>query len=231
MDLRSIATSNVPVICVDTCSLLDVMRDPTRETINVAHNKAALVLIELAAQNKIICIMAEQVDFEFNDLIQDIETEATVKLKKFRKQAEHINKLSEVYGSPGRIDLSHLDNHVSNSRSKLDRWHTGLHKISPSSDVYVKASARVNAGRAPSKRGKESSKDCLIYETYLYACAELRNAGLTTPIVFLSSNTTEYLIGGKLNPHIHAELEKLSVDYAQNAGLALYQIGMSHLVR
>ena len=45
----------------------------------------------------------------------------------------------------------------------------------------------MNAGVAPARRGKDSSKDCLVYETYLEAVAALRGAGVAAPIVFLSS--------------------------------------------
>ncbi|SOC11592.1 PIN domain-containing protein [Rhodobacter maris] len=227
MDAQAIASAGVPVLCIDTCSILDIMRDPTRETAKPHDRQAAIDLVVATESDRLICLMAEQVAIEFADHDQPVQDEAERNLKKVREQVERINNLSAVYGAPGTIDLTHLDDHVGRARAVVGRWLAKLDKVVPSPQTPAKAFARVNAGIAPARRGKESSKDCLVYETYLEAVSALRGAGLATPIVFLSSNTNEYLTEGRvLKPEIAVEFSAINLDYAPNMSAAKYALGL-----
>jgi hypothetical protein len=227
MDAQAIASAGVPVLCIDTCSILDIMRDPTRETAKPNDRQAAIDLVAAAESGRLICLMAEQVAIEFSGHDQPVQDEAERNLKKVREQVERINKLSAVFGAPGNVNLAHLDDHVGRARAVVGRWLAKLGNVTPSPLAPAKAFARVNAGIAPARRGKESSKDCLVYETYLEAVSALRGAGVTTPIVFLSSNTNEYLTEGRiLNPDIAAEFCAINLGYAPNMGAAKYALGL-----
>lgn len=227
MDVQAIASAGVPVLCIDTCSILDIMRDPTRETAKPHDRQAAIDLVAAAESGRLICLMAEQVAIEFSDHDQPVQDEAERNLKKVREQVERINNLSAVFGAPGIVDFTHLDDHVGRARAVVGRWLANLGKVMPSPLAPAKAFARVNAGVAPARRGKESSKDCLVYETYLEAVSALRGAGATTSIVFLSSNTNEYLTESKiLKPEIAAEFGAINLSYAPNMSAAKYSLGL-----
>lgn len=72
-----------PVLCVDTCTILDVIRDVTRETVNLADVQAGLLLLHAAeTQTKLVILMAEQVSAELSDNLSDVEQEAERKLGK-----------------------------------------------------------------------------------------------------------------------------------------------------
>jgi len=134
---------------------------------------------------------------------------------------------SSVYGAPGTVNLAHLDDHVARARAVVGRWLAQLATVIPTRDVPAKAFARMNAGVAPARRGKDSSKDCLIYETYLEAVAALRGAGVAAPIVFLSSNTEEYFTEAKvLKPDIVADFGSLNLSYAPNMSAAKHALGV-----
>lgn len=227
MDAHTIASAGVPVLCIDTCSILDVMRDPTRETAKPHDRQAAIDLVTAAEAGRLICLMAEQVAIEFSDHDQPVQDEAERNLKKVREQLDRINRLSAVFGAPGNVNLAHLDDHVGRARAVVGRWLAKLDRVVPSPQTPAKAFARVNACIAPARRGKESSKDCLVYETYLEAVSILRGAGVTTPIVFLSSNTNEYLTEGRiLKPEIAAEFGAIKLDYAPNMSAAKHALGL-----
>lgn len=227
MDAHAIASAGVPVLCIDTCSILDVMRDPTRETAKPHDRQAAIDLVVAAESGRLICLMAEQVAIEFSDHDQPVQDEAERNLKKVREQVERVNKLSAVFGAPGNVNLAHLDDHVGRARAVVGRWLAKLGKVMPGPLAPAKAFARVNVGIAPARRGKDSSKDCLVYETYLEAVSALRGAGVTTPIVFLSSNTNEYLTESKvLKPDIAAEFGAINLGYASNMSAAKYALGL-----
>ncbi len=73
MDAQAIASAGVPVLCIDTCSILDVMRDPTRETAKPHDRQAAIDLVAAAESSRLICLMAEQVAIEFVDHDQPVQ--------------------------------------------------------------------------------------------------------------------------------------------------------------
>ena len=227
MEATSVPPAAIPVLCVDTCSILDVMRDPTRDTARPADRQVAIDLVTLAEAGGVHFFMPQQVATEFADYDQSIQEEATRNLKKLRDQVARVNTLVGVYGSSAVVDLNHFDDYVVRARGVVARWLAQLKVISPSPHAPTKAFARVNAGIAPAKRGKDSSKDCLVFETVLEMAAAARAAGATHPIVFLSSNTADYLTEGKsLKPDIAKEFLALGVEYAPNIGAAKHALGL-----
>lgn len=227
MDAQAIASAGIPVLCVDTCSILDIMRDPTRETVRPHDRQAAIDLVTAAEAGNLACLIADQVAIEFADHDQPVQDEAERNLKNMREQVERINKLSAIYGALGVVDLTHLDDHVARARKVVGRWLSRLDNVTPGPLIPAQAFARMNAGRAPARRGKESSKDCLVYETYLEAMTILRSVGVVMPIVFLSSNTNEYFTEGRiLKSEIAADFGRLNAAYAPNMSAAKYALGL-----
>lgn len=227
MSAAGLVMSAEPVLCFDTCSLLDIMRDPSRETVRVPDRTAGLELLEAAEAGRLQCFLPEQVATEFNEHDLATQEEARRAIKKVREQVGRINELDAVYGTKKAIDLAHLDDHVARARGVVGRWIARLKVFKPGDGAPAKAFARVNTATPPAMKGKESSKDCLVYETVLELASGLRNAGTATPVVFLSSNINEYLLERKtLKPEIAAEFAKLKVDYAQNMGLAKHLLGL-----
>lgn len=203
------------------------MRDPTRENIKPNDRRAAIDVVTAAEQGRIECFMAEQVATEFSQHDQLIQQEAEGKLHKFRDQLSRVNNIVGIYGSISLLDTSHFDSHVIDARKIVGRWLTQLNTVSPSDRAIKKALARMNAGRAPARRGKESSKDCLVYETVIEKTSALRAIDQTTPIVFVSSNTKEYQTEGSvLNPEIAAEFGTLNLQYAPNMSAAKHFLGL-----
>ncbi|MER8747418.1 PIN domain-containing protein [Mesorhizobium sp. M1004] len=225
MDLHTIESAAAPILCIDTCSILDVMRDPTRETAKPHDRQAAIDLVIAAEAGNLVLLMAEQVEIEFAEHDQAVQDEAERNLKKLVEQVKRLDKLSTVYGAQGAVSLRHLSDHVPRARKIVERWLAQLQKVRTSHLAPGKAFARVNAGLAPAKRGKESSKDCLIYETYLEVVGALRDAGVRAKIVFLSSNIHEYLTG-VLRPEIADDFGKLNVVYASNMSAAKHALGI-----
>src|SRR3546814_15689352 len=77
--------------------------------------------------------------------------------------------------------------------------------------VKGRAFDRVLLKLPPSKQGKNSAEDCVIFETYLDVVGALRASGLQAAVVFLSSNKAEYQA-----PEISVELARLGTTYVPN---------------
>ena len=227
MEAKAIAATGTPVLLIDTCSILDVMRDPTRETLRIHERQAGLDLLAAAEGRMLAGVVAHQVTLEFTEHDQSVQDEADRALKKLRGQIDRLNQLSAILGAPGSLNLAHLDDHVARTREIVGRWLTQLVTYKPDATVLEKAIARMNRNIAPARRGKDSSKDCIVLETYLDFAGMLRAEGLTTPIVFLSSNTSEYLTDSKvLKPEIANDFAPLMIDYASDMALAKHQLGL-----
>ncbi len=227
MDEKAIAAAGKPVLLIDTCSILDVMRDPTRDTLQIHERQAGLDLLTALERGALSGVVAHQVVLEFADHDQAIQMEANRALNALRGKIERLNKLSQVLGAPGPLDLAHLDDHVARTREIVDRFLQRLTCYEPDAIIFEKAFTRINSNRAPARRGKESSKDCIVIETYLKCAELLRAARLTTPIVFLSSNTNEYLMENRvLKSEIANDFGAFTIDYASNMALAKHQLGL-----
>ena len=227
MDAKAIAATGTPVLLIDTCSILDVMRDPTCETLRIHERQAGLDLLAAAEGGTLAGVVAHQVTLEFAEHDQLVQDEAERALKRLRGQIDRVNQLSAILGAPGLLNLTHLDDYVARTRNIVGRWLTQLVTYKPDATVLEKAIARMNGNIAPARRGKDSSKDCIVFETYLDFAGMLRAEGLTAPIVFLSSNTREYLTDNNvLKTEIANDFAPLMIDYASNMALAKHQLGL-----
>lgn len=227
--IERLVARHAPVLCVDTCTLLDVMRDITRDSIRAVDIEAGMRLLQAVEIDAgPIVLMADQVRIELNEHQDAVGQEAEKALVKFRAQIERVDEVAAVFGAAGTAMTKHLDDHVPRARSIFDRWVAKALVIPPNDGVTARAFARVNEPRTPAVRGKESMKDCVVVEAYLQAVGLLRAAGLDTPVVFASSNTNEYYGKGsrQLAQDIAADFEAVSLEYAPNLGAARHLLGL-----
>ena len=213
----------VPVLCLDTCAVLDIMRDPTRDDIRTDEQKASFKLLHAAESGtQLTVLVAEQVHKEFLDNVDDVQKEAQRALSKFRDLAYKLNELATLHGTAGQVDLDHLNGYEIRCRKVAERWLNVATLVPDSQQIVSRAFKRVNQPRTPARKGKASMKDCVILETYLERVRELRKNGLTTPVVFVSSNKKDYAetAGGSVRGDIRAEFTKLGLEYAPNMAAA-----------
>ena len=210
-------------LCMDTCVILDIIRDPTRSDIRPQEQIASLELLHLAERGEdLIVLVAEQVHKEFHDNVDTVQEEARNALSRFREMASKLDQLSKLHGALGKIDLSHLENHEIRCRNVADRWLTASTSVHQSEQIVLRAFKRANLARTPAKRGKDSIKDCVILETYLEHIRKLRHDSITSPVVFVSSNTKDYAGtgGAVIRDDIRFEFDDLELKYAPNLSAA-----------
>lgn len=228
-EVQRLVALGAPVLCADTCSILDVMRDPTREEVRSHNFQAALDLVEkMESHGELVSLLAPQVARELNDNQANVEEEAKSKVSKFKQKADRVLAIAQIFGGTGTVELGDLDNHVERTRSVFDRWIAASTSAVQNAGVADRAIARMHIGRTPGKPGVGLVKDCIVIETYLDAVTELRNSGLQSRIVFLSSNTDDY--AGRddkgLNHDLKSEFGPLGIVYATNAGHAKHLLGV-----
>lgn len=210
-------------LCLDTCIILDIIRDPTRSDIRPQEQAASLDLLYTAEGGEdLVVLVAEQVHGEFLANVDSVQEEARNELSKFRDLASKLDRLSDLHGAPGRIDPGHLDDHEVRCRKAADRWLKASTPVLPSEQIVSRAFQRMNLARTPAKKGKNSMKDCVILETYLEHVRKLRSDGVTAPVVFASSNTRDYAGtgGAVVRDDIRSEFDDHGLEYAPNMAAA-----------
>lgn len=212
-----------PVLCLDTCVILDILRDPARDDVRVHEHEASLSLL-LAAQSGTIlqALVAEQVGREFRDNVEQIQRDAQQSLRRRTRDIGKLNALVALYGTSRPIDLAHWHDHHSRARQAADHWLEASTTVRESSSTISNAFLRLNEARSPARRGKQSMKDCVILETYLEHIRTLRDGGWTATAVFVSSNTRDYAADDRttVRDDIKHEFESLGLEYAPNMGAA-----------
>lgn len=214
---------SVPVLCLDTCAVLDIMRDPTRDDIHIDAQEASLKLLDAAeSDTRLTVLVAKQVCQEFLANVKGVQEEAQRALSKFRDLVYKLDKLAALHGTAGQVDLSHLNGYEIRGRKVAERWLKVATLVPGSQQILSRAFKRVNQTRTPARKGKDSMKDCVILETYIERIRELRENGLTTPVVFVSSNKKDYAetAGVSVRSDIRAEFTKLGLEYAPNMAAA-----------
>jgi hypothetical protein len=154
-DVARIANLGLPVLCTDTCSVLDIMRDPTRDSARAHERVAAQALLaSMSTGPTLISLVADQVRREFDDNAPKVEQEATQALLKLRERIVRANDIDKVFGGVGEVHLAHLDDHVPRARAVADRWMAVSDTAGQSPEVAGRALARMLAPHTPSKKGQ-----------------------------------------------------------------------------
>ena len=90
-----------PVVFVDTCSLLDLVRPPTREKFSADHAAAAVHLIEQAEARQLRIVIAEQSHLELGNHVDEVQAEGDGGLIKFDQQLAKILGIFAAFGIQG----------------------------------------------------------------------------------------------------------------------------------
>jgi hypothetical protein len=226
--IRNVATLGTPVLLSDTCFLLDIVRDPTRDNVRPEDKVAAAALAEaLFRPSTLVAFVAEQVHTELAEHRAAVETEAAKAIHILSERLKRMDQILAAYGGSGTSVVDHLKDHGDQARNVLDRWLAASRTAVQVADVAGRAITRMNQCRTPARKGNASAKDCVVIETYLDLAVYLRAEGHTAPIVFASSNTKDYcdIPGARLKADLEAEFTRLKMAFAPNFGAAKHLLG------
>ena len=210
-------------MCLDTCVVLDILRDPARIDIHVHEHEASLTLLSAAQSGTILEVLAaEQVSREFHDNVEQVQQDARQSLIRRTREAHKLNTLVALYGKSRPIDLAHWSDHDKRARQGAECWLQVSTTLCETADTIPNAFLRLNQARSPARRGKQSMKDCVILETYLEHIRSLRDKGWTATAVFVSSNTSDHAANDKatVKDDIKEEFGSLDLEYAPTMSAA-----------
>lgn len=218
-----------PILCLDTCAILDVVRDPVRGDAHAEDHAASLALLRTAeTDGRLRVLITDVVLSEFAENVDAVQAEAEASLARFLERIAAMNRLAALHDSPGRVDVAHWEGHVRRCRLVADRWLQVGTALPRSDEIDRRAMRRVFESRRPSRRGKDSTKDCVILETFLEHLRFLRTTDETAPAVFLSSNTRDFARprGPGVADDIAEEFDSVGLRYASGMAGAKRLLGL-----
>ncbi len=225
-----ITRADVPVLLLDTCTILDVVRAPVRDQMGTHDIRAVHTLIGRAAgaQPTVSFVITAQVLQEFREHIDEVETETGDALKRasdrFTAILRRMQALSPEDCIPGAVELASLG-FPERGRQIADQIIQSSSVLDEHADDILKAYRRVTLATPPATRAKQSVKDCHITESYLRLAANLRSAGFSRNIVFTSSNTKDYQQDQpSLHPVLRAEFDSACLEYSPNWSAARHEL-------
>ena len=223
--------ADVPVLLLDTCTILDVVRAPIREQLGIHNIDAVHTLIgrAAAAPPAVSFVITEQVLQEFREHVDAVETKTRDALKKAADGLASIltrmQALSPDDCIPGAVDLlslgfpkkgRHLAEHIVQASFVLNDDH---------GEVIKKAWDRVRLAKPPATKAEQSMKDCLIVESCLRLAAILRSGGFSRNMVFATSNTKDYQQDCRsLHPVLREDFASTCLEYSSNWSAARHEL-------
>lgn len=228
--IDAIVKSNVPVLCLDTCTVLDLLRFTKQPKSSAREHSSALKLLTAAEdENKLAILIANQVSVELNTVLKKIACETKKTIAELKQKLCTIEAVALVHGGKTTSDLHHIDNFVSIVQCVITRYTSVATLLKQSDRASGRAIERSNLGKAPAQKGQRSLEDCVIIETYFEAVQQLRHEGHNQPIVFVSSDLKDYAKPGcpsMLRPKLDQEFVALNLEFAPNLAAAKHHLGV-----
>lgn len=211
-----------PILCLDTCSILDLLRDPSRRKVKLQEHSASLDLLTVAESRINLEVwIASKVVEEYREKVAQVQRQTKSGLSNFRKSIGIANQLVELHGATGEVKTEHWGEHADRCRQAADRWVQIAKKIEPPDDIADRVYRRGMKPLPPARKGEANIEDCEILETYLARVTEMRRTSCRTA-VFVSSNTNDFANekGSELADELRCEFQHIDLKYAPNMRIA-----------
>lgn len=212
-----ITATGAPVLCIDTCALLDLVRAPARK-LGAGHVEAANFLLKKAEeqQSQLSIVLMKQVCDELPQYLERAKDEANQALKRLDEETKRSVELLAALGvaPPNAFEFVPFE-----FANKAEDLITGISNAAAKIDdqPFVGAAGqRVRDRRRPARQGRDSFGDCIILEAFLSLVTKLRTCGFQREIVFLTSNTSDFADENKkvVHPEIRADLGDAELSFS-----------------
>jgi hypothetical protein len=87
-----------------------------------------------------------------------------------------------------------------------------------------RANQRSISARTPAVKGQSNIKDCIVTETYLGLASKIALLNPTAPLLFVSSNTTDYAPNAAARAQLKADFDPVGLVYYPNLSAAMHAV-------
>lgn len=200
--VAELADSPRPVLCLDTCVLLDIVRACNRGDGNLIEVSRRLSDIVITAPNALQIVVTslvmrewrqnrEQVLKEAADWLEDTDKRILGIHRAWEKLGRPLQTLRPTYNQPDLVEgLKRLAESLLRSSVALRE----------DSACVARALQRVKRKTRPSHN--RQIKDSINFETYLEFSRSLKAEAFSPPVLFVNTNSSDFWEDkGKLQPH------------------------------
>jgi hypothetical protein len=211
--VRAVTGSPAPVVFLDSCTLLDVVRAPSRNNASEVQFARLFLTSVQKAPKAIHLIIGSPTQTEWNDHIDKTESECA-------NTIDCCNAVAAVCGYMAMTAPAPLPLATGGLPAMLRQLSADLLAAAVAMDnnaaAMNRAINRVIASQLPARKGGTGAKDAVIVEHVVETTAQLRAFGFGQPCVFVSSNTKDFAAPSStnLNPALLAAFTPVNLLYA-----------------
>ncbi len=222
-----IARTGIPVLFLDTCNFLDIIRLAISERFRPGEAQAAKELSNLISASPPSCLLVASsiINREWNDNLPNVRKAATDHLAGLERESGHFHEACETLGIAGRAGRTgYSSSGLTETLCELSKklFDNAVH-LDADRESRVRATFRVEEKRPPALESKEI-KDCIVIEEYLAVCEALRSGGYSGKLVFCTTNKKDYCIGSALDGQLAKEFGEVGLKFAKNLQHALHEM-------
>lgn len=214
----AIASAGVPVLYLDTCALLDIVRGH-RDAFGRDHARAAVKLVELVEAKSLTLVLPEQITNELTDNFAEVQKSGTASIAALNAKVQQMHEIMLAFGAVAPAPALPAPSAYEMLADNLVARYLSVAITADTTDQAIqKASQRVITATAPAATGKQSFKDCLVLEGCFETLAAARALGFGAAAHFMSTNLAEYADPAKkaLHPQLVGEFAGLGLEFAKN---------------
>jgi hypothetical protein len=219
-----------PVLCLDTCDLLDIIQCLAEGA--VARLEAVVRLLRELSSNptRVQLVVSFLVPVEWGQNLPAVVEEGARYLRKVDEQVREVHAAWGHLGSPlPHPPPAYSGPQVTDRLQRLAELLLNHAVVLDRDDGSVeRATNRVIHKRRPSHKG--AVKDSIHLEHYLELTRQLRQVGFTEPCVFVSANKADFWedrARANLHPELVADLgPPLNLEFFGGLGAALGRLGI-----
>jgi len=196
--VATVAATPAPVLFLDSCILLDIVRATIRNKPGEVKFARLFLTAVLKAPKTIHFLIASPVQTEWKTHIVERENECTMAINA-------CDAVSEICGHLGLPAVPVLPADVLDMTKKLREMSAACLTIDHNAAALGRAVDRIVACTHPVKQPhSKGAKDAVILEHAVETTAQLRASGFNGICVFVRSNTADFADPGSTN--LHAQL-------------------------
>ena len=214
---------NKNILTMDVCSLLDALRPPVRGGRDAVEYVLRIDRKMQAGMLPFVLILPSLFAHEWETNAAKVKDELIQALAFHKGQSEYLDFLHQLLydDSLPMPDVTQIG-FVSDIEQACSQIMAAAQTIEENNAAILLAAKRSVKGRAPASLTKPEFKDCVIFEEFLSLGRELRGAGFTGKIVFVSSNTSDYGRSKQPFPEIAADLQAIQAEFASTLNYAYH---------
>jgi hypothetical protein len=220
--------AGLPILFLDTCSIVDIIRGPMRPDKLSGCVEAAVELLQLATSTPACCslVVGSFVPGEWLNHAQATADDLRKHLARLDDQASYFHDactflgITLPFGRPTYEGVGLMNRLYDLSKQLLD----AALRLDAHNDTNMRAFARAATNTPPSRKGGEI-KDSTIIEECLEVCRQLHAAGFGRKRIFCTSNTNDYCdTGGGLHAVLATDFAAVGLHFVTNLPWAVHEV-------